>query len=137
MARIEMSGLDETIESMKRLGEMTGETAREMLLAGAEEVKLAWQAAAQDHGLKDTGDMIASIGYQKKPKSVEGVLTLDIYPRGKDRRGVRNAEKAFINHFGSSSIEATHWVDDASEYGEEKATAAMISVWDQFIATRY
>ena len=36
MARFDVSGLDETIEEMKRLGQMTGGTADAMLMAVAD-----------------------------------------------------------------------------------------------------
>ena len=113
MARFDTSGIDEIINEMKNLGELIGPTADRMLVAGAEEVKKAWKSAAEMHGLRDTGDMINSIGFAKTPKEVSGIKQIDIYPQGKDRKGVRNAEKAFILHYGTKHIKATHWVDDA------------------------
>ena len=135
MARFTIRGLDETLAQMRRLGEDTGATAARMLQAGAEQVKIAWQRAADEHGLRDTGDMINSIGYGN-PTSSGGTLSVDIYPRGKDRKGVSNAQKAFILHYGSSRIDATRWVDDANRYAEETALAAMIEVWQSFLASR-
>lgn len=133
MARFDVSGLDETIEQMKRMGELTGEAADAMLMAGAEEVKKAWRESAERHELRDTGDMIASIGYPRRPKSAGDVKTIDIYPIGRDRRGVRNAEKAFILHYGTKRIEKTLWVDDADEISGETVGPAMIRVWDKYI----
>lgn len=133
MARFEVAGLDEVIKEMTQMGQLTGQVAKKMLLVGAEEVKKAWKESAEAHELRDTGEMIASIGYAQQPKDAGGMLTIDIYPQKTDRRGIRNAEKAFILHYGTSSIEKTLWVDDADRISTEKAVPAMIAVWDDFI----
>lgn len=135
MARFDMSGLDETIRDMRRLGQESGEAAKAMLQAGAEAVKAAWQRAAEEHGLRDTGDMIDSIGFSRNPKNIGGALSVDIYPQGKDRHGVRNAEKAFVLHYGTSKIAPTRWVDDADYYSENTAVTAMQGIWDEFVST--
>jgi hypothetical protein len=82
--------------------------------------------------------MIDSIGFAREPKEIGDVLTIDIYPQGTDRHGVRNAEKAFILHYGISDQKrhpATHWVDDADRYSEDYAEPAMVQVWEEFLST--
>lgn len=133
MARFDVSGLDETIEEMKRLGQMTGQTADAMLMAGAEEVRKAWRQSAEEHRHRDTGDMIASIGFSRKPKEIGSIRTIDIYPQGKDKRNIRNAEKAFILHYGTTKIRGSRWIDDADKTSEQTVVPAMIRVWEQFL----
>ena len=133
MARFNVSGLDETIEEMKRLGQMTGQTADAMLMAGAEEVRKAWRQSAEEHRHRDTGDMIASIGFARKPKEIGSIRSIDIYPQGKDKRNIRNAEKAFILHYGTTKIRGSRWVDDADKISEQTVVPAMIRVWEQFL----
>ena len=133
MARFDVSGLDETIEEMKRLGQMTGQTADAMLMAGAEEVRKAWRQSAEEHRHRDTGDMIAAIGFARKPKEIGSIRTIDIYPQGKDKRNIRNAEKAFILHYGTTKIRGSRWVDDADKISEQTVVPAMIRVWEQFL----
>ena len=133
MARFDMSGLDPIVDEMRRLGEETGAAAEAMIQAGAEAVKLAWQRAAEEKGLRDTGDMINSIGYPQKPKYIDDALAQDIYPQGRDHKGVRNAEKAFVLHYGTSKMPATYWVDLADAYSEETAVPAMAKVWEDYI----
>ena len=133
MARFDVSGLDETIEEMKRLGQMTGQTADAMLMAGAEEVRKAWRQSAEEHRHRDTGDMIASIGFARKPKEIGSIRTIDIYPQGKDKRNIRNAEKAFILHYGTKKIRGSRWIDDADKISEQTVVPAMIRVWEQFL----
>ena len=133
MARFNVSGLDETIEEMKRIGQMTGRTADAMLMAGAEEVRKAWRQSAEEHRHRDTGDMIASIGFARKPKEIGSIRTIDIYPQGKDKRNIRNAEKAFILHYGTTKIRGSRWIDDADKISEQTVVPAMIRVWEQFL----
>ena len=135
MARFDMSGLDEVIRDMQRMGLQSGELATAMLQTGAEEVKKAWKRSAEEHELRDTGDMIDSIGFAREPQNIGGMLSIDIYPQGKDRKGVRNAEKAFVQHYGTSRIKATRWVDDADRYSEQTVAPAMQAVFDAYVAT--
>ena len=131
MARFDTSGLDATLAEMSRQQALASPTADKMLMAGAEEVRKSWQRAGSEHGHVRTGDMLKSVGYARAPKTTGDVRTIDIYPKGKDRRGVRNAEKAFVLHYGTSKIPGSRWVDDADRYSEETAVPAMIQVWNE------
>lgn len=134
MAKMIIDGLDETVEQMARMGQLTGHVADEMLLAGADEMKIAWQNAITMYDHIDTGDMKRKVGYNKMPKSVmESKKLLEIYPQGKDKQGTRNAEKAFVLHYGKSREDGSHFVTKAETDGEPKAAAAMEARWDQFI----
>ena len=149
MARFEVEGLDLIIADMKRHGELAGETAQEMLMAGAEEVKQAWKDEAERRQFKDTKAMIDSIGFPRSTKRSSDILSIDIYPQGKDARGVRNAEKAFILHWGTNSkstqrrkskkkfsgpgIPRTLWVDDADRASGPRVLDAYTRIWDAFL----
>lgn len=135
MARFNMSGLDETVREMQRLGQQSGEAAKAVLQAGAERVKTAWRAAIMAHGLVRSGDMLGSVGFKRSPKKAGDMLSIDVYPQGVDYKGVRNAEKAFILHYGTSTHTPTRFVDDAETMGEAMAVPAMEEVWDQYIQT--
>lgn len=133
MARLDMSGMDEVIEQMKNMQMLSSKVADKMLLAGAEVMKKSWQQTISRFGLIDTGDMLKSVGYPRKPKDVNDARTIDVYPQGKDRDGVRNAEKAFILHYGRSNMDPTEFVDFAEEQAEAECDAAMKRIWDNFI----
>lgn len=130
MAKLNTSGLDSVMAEMTRIGEECGPTAEKMIMAGAALVKDAWKETADKHGHRRTGDMIDSIGYARKPKRVGDTLSIDVYPQGKDRKGTRNAEKAFVLHYGTSKIKGSGWVDEAEEKGEETAIPEMIRIWN-------
>ena len=133
MARFEMDGFDELLADMKRMGELSGETADKMLMAGAEEVKKAWRQSAKRVPHRVSGDLIESIDYARKPKTAGDIRTIDIYPQGKDRKGVRNAEKAFVLNYGTKTRTASHWVDDADKASGEPVMQAITAIWDEHL----
>lgn len=128
MALFEAEGFDELVADLKKNADLLDSAAPEMLQAGADVVADAWRDAIQSHGLIDTGDMLNSVA----PANLVNSSTekkIAVYPQGRDRKGVRNAEKAFINHYGASRRKATHFVDDAETKAEGPAVEAMAAVW--------
>ena len=135
MAYLTWSGLDETYKEMQRAGEQFGPIAQEMLRVGGEKCVEAWRIAIGSHGHRPpgesgraTGEMEKSVGIKFKKK--DGKRVAEIYPLGKDSHGVRNAEKAFILHYGRSNMKGDHFVDEADRLSEENAVPAMIEVWE-------
>lgn len=135
MARFDCAGLDELMDRMTAMGEkLNGELADEMLMAGAEQVKIAWQNAVKKHRHIKMGYMLESIDYAAHPKRIQGVRSIDIYPQGTDPdTGVRNAEKAFVKHYGTSKHPGSHFVDDADRECDSTVIPAMAAVFDKHI----
>lgn len=133
MARFDTSGLDEVVRYLEQMEATTGELADSMLLAGAAAVREAWMEAATLHKHRLTDDMYTSIGYARTPKTIVGLRQIDIYPQGKDRKGVRNAEKAFILHYGGRSNPGSRWIDTADSISGRTAVPAMINVYDEYM----
>lgn len=134
MARFSTDGIDQIAAEMAWMGEAAGEVANEMLLAGAEEVKRAWKETAERHGYRETGDMIESIRADKAPKSdANDVRRINVYPRGEDRKGVRNAEKAYVLHYGTSKIHGSHWVDEADQDADPMVQDVFEKIWDRHL----
>ena len=77
----------------------------------------------------------ASIGYPRKPTAASDSLAIDIYPQGKNTGGVRNAEVAFVLHYGTSKMPGSRWVDDADSKSGPRVTAAMTRIWDTYLET--
>lgn len=148
MARFSTDGLDDLINDLKVMGELSGEMAEEMLLAGAEEVKQAWRKAAKMHKHLLTEQMFNSIDYSRKPKLVSDMKIIDIYPQGMStytisngkkyarQDPVRNAEIAFIKNYGTSKHPGSHWVDTADELSAEPVEKAMREVYEKKMKER-
>lgn len=132
MARFNTEGIDDIINEMYRLGEGIGPVADEMCTAAAEEIRDSWKRTAEKHGFRSTGEMISSIGFSSAPESLTDIKAKDIYPMGKDSKGIRNAEKAFLLHYGTSRIPASYWVDEADDVSAEPVEARIQEIWDRF-----
>lgn len=135
MAQFDTSGIKELIDQMQRMGLGISDVAMEMCDAAAEEIKNGWKRSAEEHGFRVTGAMINSIGYPEGPISAGGMTYVDVYPQGKDGRGVRNADKAFILHYGSSRIQASYWTDQGNQYAEQTIPGRLQGIWDKYIAS--
>ena len=128
MALFNGEGFDELLADLKQHGDLVSTAAPDMLQAGAAVVADSWRDAIRAHDLIDTGDMIDSVG----PSDVVNTSSekkIAVYPQGRDRKGIRNAEKAFIDHYGASRRKASHFVDDAETKAEGPAVDAMAAVW--------
>lgn len=134
MARFDTSGIQEIISEMQKMGQDVGPVAEEMCMAAVEEIRNAWRQSAEEHGLRDTGALIDSIGFGPSPVRAGGILYNDVYPMGTDSKGTRNAEKAFILHYGKSTFPGTHWIDDADEKSAAPVQARIEEIWDRFLS---
>lgn len=137
MAKFAMNGIDELAVELMEMGQLdNGELVSEMLEAGAEVVAEEWKkgirSAVKANG-RSTGDMERSVAPTKGIKKVGDISTKEIYPQGKDRKGVRNAEKAFILHYGKSGQVATRFVDAVEDAAEDKAVEVMEDVFNNYL----
>lgn len=136
MARFDVTGMQETIRDLIRMGEGVGPTADAMLDAAGSVMVQGWQFQAAKHGHIRTGAMYDSIK-QSSPKTIKGVRQITVYPMGTDsynrRKPVRNAEKGFVLNYGWSRRAGSHWAEEAEETSAEPAVDAMENVMDKFI----
>lgn len=131
MAMLDTSGLDDVIKQMEKLGELSGTSADDMLIAGAEVVEKEWKKAAGEAGLQDTGEMIESIGFSKKPKTINDAKYISVYPQGINSKGVKNAYVAFVHNYGTSRFKGTRFADTAANRAKPKVETAMKQVWEK------
>ena len=145
MASITTTGFSDMLKDLEALGNDVDEMSEEMLTAGSDVAIDEWKKGieAEEHkivakdgkgfvdkrGYIDTGDMRDSVGRAKKTRKG----TAEIYPQGKDRKGIRNAEKAFILHYGTSSFQGSRFVDDIEEKASPEITVAMGHVMDEYL----
>ncbi len=134
MAKLNTVGIDSMLTDLAIRGEKADSAMKRMLIAAADATKQEWKNAAGMHGHVRTGAMIGSIGY-KQPKKIQGGDGYEtaVYPQGTDADGTRNAEKAYILHYGTSRISGDHWVDEAEENAEAQAQGAMEEIWNELI----
>lgn len=128
MATMNVYGADDLTQLIRRTEKLADdEELAEMLNAGAEVVAEEWRAGINRtiRTNRSKGDLAESVQPSRKIESSGGVSSTIIYPLGKDRKGIRNAEKAFILHYGKSGQPATRFVDAVEDNSEAKAIEAM------------
>lgn len=135
MARFETPGMDAMIREMEKMGEESGAVAEAMVNAAVVEIRDAWKESAENHGLKDTGAMIESIGFPAPVQKAGNILYRDVYPQGKDGKGVSNAEKAFVLNYGRHNMEPTYWVDEADQASGPRVQRRLEEIWGEFLDT--
>lgn len=137
MARMEFSGTEEILDALFAESERLERKATEMLGRAGEVVVKAWQDAITAAGHappgksgRATGDLVRSVRASAPKKNGEA-YTSTIYPHGRDRKKQSMAEIAFVLHYGTSKIQADHFVDDAEDRARDAAEQAMEEVWNQ------
>lgn len=133
---ISTSGIDSLAAELKKLGELdNNEIVEKMLKAGAGVITDEWKKgikkAVKVSG-RSTGEMLESVAPSKKITHKGDVSLIVVYPQGKDRKGVKNAEKAYILHYGKSGQTGTRFVDEIESSAESKAFEAMEKILNDF-----
>lgn len=132
MAKFTITGLDDVQEALLRQEAIAVAAVPEMLEAGGEVMKGAFQAETSKLNStgRSTGALTASIKVSAV-KERNGGKYIEIAPTGKDRHGVRNAEKGFVLNYGRSNMPARPWFTAANEKAADEATAEMRRVWEE------
>ena len=132
MALFNGEGFNELLSDLKTNGDMLDVAAPEILEAGAAVVADAWRDAIKAHDLIDSGDMLESVGHSEIVNT-ETEKKVAIYPQGRDHKGVRNAEKAYVLHYGTSKIHGSHWVDEADQDADPMVQDVFEKIWDRHL----
>lgn len=130
MATFDFSGMPEILAELRKRGEEGEAVGQAMLDAGAAAAVESWRKTIDRLGLVDTGALRDSIA----PTEHRGSYR-EITAKGKDAHGVRNGQKAFVLHYGTSRIRASYWWDTAYSEAEPLVFAAMRRVWDIYVQT--
>lgn len=145
MAKVEFKGIDEVELSFKELAALPDELIDEMLNARADVIVEAQRAEARKLGkeyrnkgqAKDYSTGLTARSIQKgKVKVKDGQRVLYITPVGSRKRGktvTRNAEIAFLNEFGTKTIQARNFLRKANEQSADAATAAEFEVYSHYL----
>ena len=135
MARFDTSGLNDLVKDMTKMGQRSGAMAEAMVKTAGMEIRDSWKRTAEKHKYRKTGAMIDSIGMPEGVQTIGDSSFVDIYPQGKDKNGTRNAEKAFILHYGTSRIRPSYWTDEADDASEPVVGEKLDNMWGKFLET--
>lgn len=140
MATIYFTGADDLEKALKALGDRSDEALDLLIGEMISETTDAWKEAGSRAGFdppgksgKGTGEMMASIGPGEIRTTASGRYT-EVYPQGKNSRGIRNAEIAFYQNYGTSRVKPTYWVDKAEAAADEALPERLDGVWEDFLS---
>lgn len=141
MARFNVVGLEGLRDDLQKDAARAERLAPKLLKVGAEVIAKAQREEADamiksgkirmfGNDSRSTGAFKASI----KPTPVRGSgagAYVDVYPQGKDRKGVRNVEKGFIAEYGTKRQPAYPWMSKANEKSMPEAVEKMQTEWNK------
>lgn len=139
MAVIYSSGVDDFYAALQRLGDKADQALDDLINGAIEVTVAAWQQEAAAQGFyppgksgQGTGAMVAAIAPTHIRSGYSGRYA-DVYPLGTDAKGIRNAEKAFWNHYGTHMIKPTYWVDNATEAADMAVPTRLKEIWADYL----
>ena len=163
MAKVEFKGIDDVVQSLQQLAELPDEVIDEMLNARADVIAEAQRAEASKLGMYATktthnntrstsatnilrgqtqsysqGTTAKSIK-KGKVKIKDGQRVLYVTPTGSRKRGkknpkrTKNSEIAFLNEYGTRTINARNFIRIANERSADAAVAAEFEVYSRWL----
>lgn len=139
MAGLSVNGLEELMFSLEEIMELPDGMALEMLEAEAKIVEEAQVYQGMKEGVYDTGTTLCSIGHGKMKRTQNGGRVMYVYPQGTRERGekkVRNAEVAFINEYGTRTLEPRQFIRKANELAADAAVQAAAQIYGAFLDSK-
>ena len=132
MARMTVDNTEFITEALNR---GTKEMIRSVVMAGAKAAEGVMQDSMTAAGhvpggwmkSRATGDMLQSVGHNEYREFYRGGQT-DVYPQETDRKGIRNATKAYVINYGRGGVKRNGGhMGDKFITGKEKQTEE--AVW--------
>jgi hypothetical protein len=118
-----------------QLGKLGRPVIRRIVEAGARADADEWRANIRQAGHIRTGDMLGSVApgdYTEDPDGGE----IFVYPRDTDRKGVRNATKAYVINYGRGKCRGKlgdRFITGKLQQTEEKVFQAMQAESDRIL----
>lgn len=142
MARLEIQGMDELSEALRRIGEVPPEVKTRALGSMADIAAAGIKRSGEAMGVRDPESSVHVLDKISKSKAkitAEGGYQ-DITFSGSRTRGAtktRNAEIAFVNEYGKRGQPARPFIGQAMNQNEEKIAAAGGDVLGDWIEKEY
>lgn len=123
MARFEVN-IDDSLHQVENLQQNVRPMIKRIVMAGAKVAERRMKENIQRMKHVRTGDMLAATGNNGYVSYYMGGRT-DVYPIGRDRKGVRNGEKAFVINYGKKKQRNSR-MGDHFITGDEEAAATVV-----------
>ena len=118
--RVESDG-----EIIARMAGQSRETIRRIVMAGSSAAEQRMRENTERKRHVRNHDMLDSVGNSGYNEFFQGGSTY-VYPQGDDRKGVRNATKAYVINYGRGGVRRRGRMGDRFITGDEKNTEAAV-----------
>ncbi len=135
MGDLKVTGIDNLFDDLSSLCKLPDELIMNMLNAEADVVVAAQRKMAKSMGVLATGVTASSIR-KGQVKRRRGKLTITVSPQGKNRRGNRNGEVAFINEYGKRGQPARPFIRTANQQAEKEVAEAGEKVYNTYLDSK-
>ena len=136
MATYSVDGLSDLMLSMQQIAEIPDDIQSEILNAQADIVASEIRSKGEAYGIYRTGQTLAHIRKGKVKRDKNGNRYILITFNGKNAKGTRYAEIAFINNYGKKNQKARPFVTDARQSSEAKARDKAAHVYHDWIKSK-
>lgn len=136
MATYSVDGLSDFILSLQQIAEIPDEVQSEILNAQADIVASEIRSKGEAYGIHRTGQTLAHIRKGKVKRDRNWNRYILITFNGKNAKGTRYAEIAFVNNYGKKNQRARPFVTDARQSSEGKAGEKAADVYNDWIKSK-
>lgn len=136
MANISINGIGKVMLSMQQIAEIPEDVQSEMLNAEADIVAKEIKKKGEEYGVRRTGETLAHIKKGKIKRDKDGNLCIYVTFSGKNAKGTRYAEIAFVNNYGTSKQMARPFVTVATITAEKPAGEAAEAVYNKWLQSK-
>jgi hypothetical protein len=121
MAEFLSSGVEAELRLLDRLADLPEDLQAEILTAQAREVVEAVREFGRRYHVKRTGNTLRSLTASKPKRDKDGHMSATVTFVGKNEKGVRYAEIAFVNNYGKKTQAARPFFTRGVKAAEEPA----------------
>lgn len=136
MATFSFDGVGDLMLSMQQIAEIPEDVQAEMLNTEADIVLNAIKSKGEAYGVHRTGETLAHIRKGKVKRDKDGNLCVYITFNGKNAKGTRYAEIAFINNYGKKNQAARPFFTDGIAASEDQAAKKADAVYDEWLQSK-
>lgn len=133
MALIRTDGVEQEAELMQRLAVLPDELQAEVLRAQASVVADAIRRSGERYRVRDT---LSSLREGKVKRDRRGDMSLYLRFKGKNKRGVRYTEIAFVNNYGTTKQSARPFVTEGVNASAEAAYEVAEKIYDDWVSAQ-
>ena len=126
MARMTVDSAELNNSALDRLGAQARPMIKRIVMAGAGAAEQRMRQNIQQRRHVRNGDMLGAVGDNGYREFFRGGQT-EVYPQDEDRKGVRNATKAYVINYGRGGVRRRGRMGDRFITGDEKNTEAAVA----------